>query len=327
MDRSERFYKIREMLRVRRAVPLQDFTAVLEVSVATFKRDLEYLRDRFGMAILWDRACRGYRLDPESPHHELPGLWFNSSEIHALLAMHHLLANLDAGLLAPHIKPLQVRIQALIEKDDHSFEEVARRIRVLPMAARRIESTCFQVIAHALLARRRLCLVHDHRQRNEETEREVSPQRLAHYRDNWYLDAWDHGKEALRVFSVDAIRQAAILNTKARNVPDKTLDAELGSGYGIFAGRKTQTAVLRFTLERARWITGEQWHPKQKGYEHDGAYILEVPYSHDTELVLDILRYGPDVEVLAPNSLRDKVMRLLHQALSQYQQPAQRITP
>ena len=111
---------------------------------------------------------------------------------------------------------------------------------------------------------------------------------------------------------MDAIRQAAILNIKARNVPDKTLDAELGSGYGIFAGRKTQTAVLRFTPERARWVTREQWHPKQKGYEKDGAYILEIPYSDDTELILDILRYGPDVKVLAPNSLRDKVMRLLH---------------
>lgn len=327
MDRSERFYKINDMLRARRSVPLRDFTAALEVSVATFKRDLEYLRDRFGMAILWDRARRGYRLDPESPQHELPGLWFNSSEIHALLAMHHLLANLDPGLLAPHIKPLQVRIQALIEKKDHRFADVARRIRVLPMAARRIESSCFQIIAHALLARRRLRLVHYHRQRNEETKREVSPQRLAHYRDNWYLDAWDHGKEALRVFSVDAIRRVAILNTKARNVSDKTLDAELGSGYGIFAGRKTQWARLRFTLERARWITREQWHPKQKGYEQDGAYVLEVPYSDDRELLMDILKYGADVEVLAPNSLRDKVMRRLHQALSQYEQPVQRITP
>ena len=327
MDRSERFYKIREMLGARGTVALREFTEALEVSVATFKRDLEYLRDRFGMAIIWDRAHHGYRLDPESPNHELPGLWFNSSEIHALLAMHHLLANLDPGLLAPHIKPLQVRIQALIEKTDHRFTDVARRVRVLPMAARRIESSCFHTIAHALLTRRRLRLVHYNRQRNAETERVVSPQRLAHYRDNWYLDAWDHDKKALRVFSVDAIRQAAALNTKARNVPDKTLDAELGSGYGIFAGRKTQWARLRFTLERARWITRELWHPKQKGYEQDGAYMLEVPYSHDAELILDILRYGPDVEVLAPNSLRDKVIRLLHQALSQYQQPAQRITP
>jgi predicted DNA-binding transcriptional regulator YafY len=37
------------------------------------------------------------------------------------------------------------------------------------------------------------------------TEREVSPQRLVHYRDNWYLDAWCHLREDVRSFSIDAI--------------------------------------------------------------------------------------------------------------------------
>lgn len=321
MDRLERFYKIERMLRNREVVPIQEFLDELGVSTATFGRDIEYLRDRLNAPIPWDREKRGYRLydpDPEKTRHELPGLWFNSAEIHALLAFHHLLDRLQSGLLTPHIAPLKKRIQALIGKDDRSFAEVARRIHVLPLAARRIESPRFQTIAHALLARRRLRLVHFHRARNEESAREVSPQRLVHYRDNWYLDAWDHGKRALRTFAMDSIRRATPLDAKARNVPEKMLDAELGSGYGIFAGRKTQTAMLRFTPERARWVAHEQWHPKQKGYEKDGAYILEVPYSNDLELILDILRYGPDVEVLAPETLRTKVQEHLRRAVAVY---------
>jgi predicted DNA-binding transcriptional regulator YafY len=327
MDRSERFYKIRDMLRARGTVPLGDFIAALEISVATFKRDLEYLRDRFGISITWSREQHGYQIDPRSPNRELPGLWFSSIETHALLTFHHFLDNLQPGLLTPHIKPLQERIRKLLEKDDHSFEEIARRIRVLPLAARHIESPCFQSIAHALLARRRLRLVHFHRARNEETAREVSPQRLVHYRDNWYLDAWDHGKNALRTFAVDSIRRAALLDIKARNVPDKTLDTELGNGYGIFAGRKTQAAVLRFTPERARWIASEQWHPKQRGWFEDGYYLLEIPYSDDRELLMDILKYGPDVEVLAPETLRVKVLGYLSQAIDQYRKQHGRITP
>lgn len=326
MGRLDRIYRIEQLLRVRKVVPLRDFLETLEVSVATFKRDIEYLRERLNVPIPWDRERRGYRLydpDPKNLRHELPGLWFNSSEIHALLAFHHLLDHLQPGLLTPHIKPLQERIRKLLKKDDHSFEEIARRIRVLPMAARRIESPCFQSIAHALLARRRLRLVHYHRARNEETEREVSPQRLVHYRDNCYLDAWDHGKEALRTFAVDSVRRAALLDTKARNVPDKTLDAELGNGYGIFAGRKTQTAVLRFTPERARWIASEQWHPRQKGYGKNGAYILEVPYADDRELLMDILKYGPDVEVIAPASLRRAVTERLRLAAQHYNETEQ----
>ena len=322
MGQTERLYKIEQMLRNRKVVPIQDFLKVLGVSPATFKRDIEYLRNRLNAPIPWDRERRGYRLydpDPNAPSHELPGLWFNSAETHALLIFHHLLDNLQPGLLAPHIKPLQDRIQKLLEKDDHSFEEVTRRIRVLPLAARHTDVAHFQTIAHALLARRRLRIVHYNRQRNEETDREVSPQRLAHYRDNWYLDAWDHGKKALRSFAVDSIRKAVPTDKKARTISDKTLDTELGSGYGIFAGRKTQWAKLRFSPERARWVAQEQWHPKQNGrFDEDGYYLLEIPYSDDRELLMDILKYGPDVEVLRPAALRDKVRKQLEIARAQY---------
>lgn len=322
MNRTERFYIIEQRLRAGAAVPVRDFLEQLGVSIATFKRDLEYLRDRMRAPILWDRARRGYRFadpDPRAPRHELPGLWFNSSEIHALLAMHHLLENLQPGLLKPHVEPLKLRIKALLESQHDSAQEVMARIRLLPMAARKIRHGYFETIAKALLQRRRLAIRHYNRTRDAETAREISPQRLAWYRDNWYLDAWDHGKNALRTFSVDGIRRVTPLDKKARNVPGKTLDAELGSGYGIFAGRKTRTAVLRFSPERARWVASEQWHPKQKGYFEGRRYILEIPYTDDRELLMDILKYGPEVEVLKPEALRNKVLEQFRKALSQYQ--------
>lgn len=322
MDRTERFYKIQAMLQGRRAVSTREFLAALEISKATFRRDIDYLRDRLHAPIIYDYVLRGYRLgkeDPDGPRYELPGLWLNSSEAHALLTTHHLLANLQPGLLGPHIEPLKNRIKALLEKGDKSANEVMDRIRVLPLAARRLEPACFQVLAHALLARKRLRIVHYNRAGDKETEREVSPQRLVHYRDNWYLDCWDHGKRALRTFAADAIREAHPLDNEARDLSDEKLDAELGAGYGIFAGKRTRTARLCFTPERARWVTNEQWHPEQKGYFKDEHYILEIPYADDRELLMDILKYGAGVSVLAPKSLRNNVRHRLRQAAAQYE--------
>ncbi len=93
------------------------------------------------------------------------------------------------------------------------------------------------------------------------------------------------------------------------------------------AGPVARFGVLHFTPERARWIANELWHPKQKGYEKDGANFLEVPYSDNRELVMDILKYGPDVEVLAPEALRVKVLEYLSQATDQYRKQGDRITP
>jgi predicted DNA-binding transcriptional regulator YafY len=102
-------------------------------------------------------------------------------------------------------------------------------------------------------------------------------------------------------------------------VPKRDLDATLGAGYGIFSGTKVQWAKLRFTPERARWVASEQWHPQQKAAtDADGRYLLELPYSNPTELVMDILRHGAGVEVLAPPALREAVRRELSATLAAY---------
>ena len=324
MDRTERFYKIDQLLRERRVVPFRAFLEKLEVSRATVKRDLEYLRNRLHAPIAWDREAGGYRYaEPErgpGTQYELPGLWFNASEIHALLAMQHLLARVQGGgILTPHLEPLRLRLRALLGTADDAAEEIQKRVRILDMAARPFELGQFEALGSALLRRKRLHIVYWSRLRDEVTEREVSPQRLVHYRDNWYLDAWCHLRNDLRSFAVEAIRRAEILEKRARNVPEKTLDAVLGSGYGIFSGRRITWAKLRFTPERARWVAAEQWHPRQKGrFEPDGSYVLQVPYSDDRELVMDILKYGSDVEVLGPESLRRRVAGRLRAALGHY---------
>lgn len=323
MDRTERFYRIDQLLGERRVVPFAAFQEKLGVSRATIKRDLEYMRNRLNAPIVWDRERRGYcfaQAERGAGQYELPGLWFSATEIHALLTMQHLLAGLDrGGLLAPHVEPLQARLTSLLDSGDGSIEEITRRIRVIGVASRAVGLEHFSVLASALLRRKRLYIRYYVRARDETTEREISPQRLVYYRENWYLDAWCHLRHELRSFAVDAIRRADILETPAKNISDKTLDAVLGAGYGIFSGRKVQWAKLRFSAERARWIATEKWHPRQKGeWLTDGRYLLELPYSDHRELVMDILRYGPDVEVLAPASLREQVVSRLEAALASY---------
>jgi predicted DNA-binding transcriptional regulator YafY len=323
MDRSERFHKIIRLLKDRRIVSRDAFLEALGVSRATFKRDLGYLRDRMDAPILWDAEAGGYRLaaaSGEPQNYELPGLWLNAGELHALLAMEQLLEGLQPGLLGPHVRPLRERIRRLIEVGDHSAEEVGRRIRILEVGSRPVEPECFQVLASAVLSRRRLRIRHHNRVRSETTERVVSPQRLVHYRDNWYLDAWCHERQALRTFSADVIEAAEMLERGAREIPETKLDRHLGSGFGIFSGARTETAILQFMPTRARWVSRETWHPEQEGqFQLDGSYLLKVPYADPRELVMDILKYGPDVEVLAPMSLAELVTGRLAEAHGLYE--------
>jgi predicted DNA-binding transcriptional regulator YafY len=319
MDRTERFYRIQQMLRQSRVVPVRTFLRELEVSLATFKRDLEYMRSRLHTPIVWDRELNGYRYDKAAPVQELPGLWFSDTEIYALLTMQRLLESLEPGLLGPHVAPLLERLKAAIGSGAHSAAEVHQRIRILHLAKRTLPPQYFQLAAAAVLQRRRLRIKYFSRARNDETEREISPQRLVHYRENWYLDAWCHLRKDIRSFAVDAIRAAEVLDESAVDLTEDELDQVLAAGYGIFSGRDVQWAVLRFSPQRARWVAAEQWHPQQRSRtEADGSYVLELPYSDSRELLMDILKHGAQVEVLAPHELRDEVAGALRAAAAIY---------
>lgn len=323
MERTERFYIIQNLLRAGRPVARSTFLERLEVSPATFKRDLEYLRDRMGAPIVYDHAARGYRLDKSDPMattFELPGLWFSAAEIRALLTLEYIVESLQPGILAQPLAPLRARIRAILGGGDRSRNDIARRIRIIQTGVREVEPRHFQTIASALLNRRRVRIEHYKRATGETLEREVSPQRLVHYRSNWYLDTWCHRRRAIRTFAVDAIETVLLTDRVAREVDEARLDKVTSSGYGIFGGARVETAILQFSPERARWVAREFWHDDQDGsYELDGSYILRVPFSDPRELLMDILRHGAEVTVLAPQSLRDGVRAELARAQARYE--------
>ena len=313
MNQTERFYKIDQMISDGKLVTFPQMQEALEVSRATLRRDLEYMRNRLNAPIVFDRFAGGYRFDTEQPQlggqYELPGLWFSSAEIHALLTMQHLLANLDpGGILTPHIQPLMARLNALLGTAENTAEEIRRRVLVVGVGQRQLKLDHFERVGSALLSRKRLQVTYLSKGKGEVTEREVSPQRLVHYRENWYLDAWCHLRNELRNFAVDSIQHVELLDKPSREVSKRSVDVVLGPGYGMFTGTKVQWARLAFTPERARWVASEQWHPKQKGqFDKTGRYILDIPFADHRELIMDVLKYGADVEVIAPETLRQLV--------------------
>ena len=314
MSMYERIHMIDQMLAGKRFVPFTELQERLEVSRATLKRDLAFMRDRLNAPIVFDRDLGGYRFDKAAQlpgnQYELPGLWFSAEEIHALLTMQHLLANLDSGgLLGPHIQPLLARLTAILGREEGEISEVQKRIKVETVGARQFHLDQFQAVGSALLRRKRLVIDYHARGTDDLTRREISPQRLVYYRDNWYLDAWCHLRNGLRNFAVDAIQRVELLEKKAEDISEKKLNDVLGSGYGIFSGKNVHWATLHFSAERARWVAAERWHPQQKGkFLPDGRYELKVPYNDDRELMMDILKHGADVRVVEPEALREKLI-------------------
>ena len=158
MSDVERLHRIKYMIQARQCVPIQSFLSELEISLATFKRDLEYLRSRMNANIIYDRSMGGYRFDKPMAGEkiELPGLWFSEKEATALVLMQHLLSSLDqGGLIGPHIEPMTNLIDGILGQADTPAKELRQRLKVFGIAARKNAKNYFPEIGSALLKRQR----------------------------------------------------------------------------------------------------------------------------------------------------------------------------
>ena len=323
MDRTERFYKLQSMLLTQPSVKLHEMQEALEVSRATLYRDLNYMRDRLGMPFDYQAALRGYAMTQQTlstKRSELPGIWFTQQELNSLLTMIELISNLQlGGSLLSYVAPLKSRLEGLLDDGMDYPTAAQQRISIVPSAQRQVSNEHFQLTTFALSQRKRLNIKYFSRRAGHTTERQVSPQRLLYYRDNWYLDAYCHLREGLRRFSLDAIASLSLTEQTAHDLSATEWHETSVTNYSTFNSTEQHIAKLRFTPFKAQWVSRELWHPKQSGQQTaDGSYVLNVPYRHDTDLIQDILAHGADVQVLCPLALKQKVAEMIKKMVNVY---------
>ncbi len=311
MDRYERITALHRLLKsARYPVTVATLQDKLGCSRATVYRDLAFLRDALMAPIEGDgEAGFRYQAD-ESDRFELPGLWLSSEELHALLASQHLLARTGGGVLSSVLAPLQQRIESLLAAQAGVSNWPVDRVRVIPHRGRKFDEG--QLPQRGLggagappAGVRVPCPFH--RRADQAHRLAAAPDPLPR---QLVPDAWDHDREALRSFAVDRIHKARVVDSTARDVADSELDEQLGASYGIFSGAPKGWATILFSAKAARWVADEHWHSKQQGrFLADGRYELKVPYSVSRELLMDVLHYGSDAEIVEPVMLREQARR------------------
>ncbi len=320
MNSLDRIHSLHRILSSRRRpVSAGDLMEELGCSRSTLFRVIGYLRDRLG-APLDNVPGQGYVYGRDGGRFELPGLWFGQDELEALLAMDELLGRVQPGLLEERLAPLRGRVRSILDRGRRGGEPFpAHRFRILRAHGREVATPAFLAVATAVVERRRIAFDYAARTTGKTARRRTSPQRLVYYRDQWYVDGWDEDRDSLRTYALDRVESPQALAETARDVPEDDLIEAFGAGYGLFSGPVRGRARLRFQPERARWVADERWHGRQEATRlPDGRFELVVPYSEVDELLGEILRYGPDVEVLEPPELVELVKERLRRAAEAY---------
>ena len=319
MARLERFYRLDQLLRQKKAVTRREIEETFEISRATFKRDLEYLRDRLDYPIVYDPAVRAYRLETsgdEESTEPLKRVPLDARDPRAVLASAGAIAEVSAALATGVREP---------EPAPQSRERgsVTDRIRVISLLWPRVHTETFRAVISAVVRRRRLgvrcqgaCLGAD-----ATANHELSPQRLTRYCNVWFVDAWCHTHQCCTSVRIRAIDTSWPSTQRAIHLDLDALEDALDSRYGLYTSQSKHVAVLQFHPETASLIDGDMWDEAGMGERRpDGSYVLKIPYWEPRDLLPEILRLGTQVRVLGPDELRNAVVAHLTEALEAYEE-------
>ena len=337
MRDSMRRLLIDRLLTERKIVTFEELTTLLKASAPTVKRDLRYMREILGAPIVYSRVLGGYSYDPGSKNKmrangKLSPLgmgrktWYSPQELFVLVKMTNLLSELakdETSAIYQDLEPLKARVLSVMSVGGTLPSQFLPYIKIVDESSEGLhgEPDTFASVGAALSSHRRLQILYENRARQDgkSSIREVSPLRLVHYRNRWYVDTYCHTTTEFRTFAIENIRRAEILTKRAQSFRPKEISDNLDSGYGLFRGKTPKEAVLLFDRDVAMYIRRQTWHPKQRMVAQGSSLRVTVPYSDPTELVGEIMRWGNHVTVAEPKELRETVRESLQATFKQYQ--------
>jgi len=157
------------------------------------------------------------------------------------------------------------------------------------------------------IASKRVLELHYYKENEDQfTKRRVEPYRLENGKEGWYVECFDLGKEAVRHFKLDRIKEASLAEEGFEPRPQVE---ELAGVEGWMTDGEVPTAsVARVWVspDRARWLREERTVVEELA---DGAVIVEVPYAGTSWLVREILRGAGDLVVLEPEDARAAILK------------------
>ncbi len=268
-----------------------------EVSVATAKRDINYLRDRLLAPLSYDSRQNGYYYREEG--FNLP--FENSPKIVFLLAMLNKLAE-EAGLKKlPEVGLLENRLATMLSPD---YETLIDSLHCEWIEVESIDHRIFTSIIEAVVRKKIICLEY-RSSRGKISSRNVAPRQIINYQGRWYLRAFCYLRKDTRLFHIGRINSAKLTEN---TIPPGTGEPDqLSRSFGIFKGEPRYLAKILFTSTAAELVRNQYWHKDQRMLTVREGVELQLPVSDDREIVMKILQYGAMARPLSPPELVERV--------------------
>lgn len=286
----------------------------LRVSWHTIHRDLNALRDDEGAPIQYDASRKGYVLADSG--WALPPVMLSQQEVFAFSVASRMLQPFRGTPLEMSLSSLFAKIERSLEGTvTLSAEALTDQVSMIPDDYVPLSPERWVAMAGHVERGEGISLSYQTFSGNRKRYR-LAPVHLAAYHGNWYVLAYPLGRDEVRTFALSRIRSVRVLSRPGW--APKPFDAarHLKDAFGINRGEEEHRVHVRASAKIATYIGERRWHPTQTLiHRRDGRLDLFMVTRGWKEVVRWVLSWQPDMEVLAPRSLRERVREKMQEGV------------
>jgi predicted DNA-binding transcriptional regulator YafY len=278
---------------------------MFEVAKRTVYDDLRLLRESTGEDFVYDHFKGGYI--NKNPKKKLLEFELDTGELFALTLGKDMLAEYSGTTFEPILRRAIDKISdRLPERVKIDMNELRSIVHFKPVGIVTVPRQTFLDFNRACQTDRSVQLDYFSAHNGENTTRKIDPYRLVESRGAWYVVAYCHLRNDLRMFALHRISSHKLLDVPPETkYTQEQIAVWMSTAFLLEHGEPEQQATVRFNPTAARYIRERKWHPSQKLTDtDDGGCILTFPTRRLDEVKRWLLEYGANAEVLEPSTLR-----------------------
>jgi len=227
-----RIHVIHEQLSAGTHPNCRSLAELLEVSTKTIQRDLDFMRDEFGMPLEFDPLHNGYHYTREVG--AFPPLQIGMDELMSLFVARKVMSSIAGtaveALLRSGFDRLAQHAHGSVKI---SWQDLDRAFSVHDNGSMIPDLGRIELLSAALVKHRKLFFRYTSARNNRTKGRTVRPLHLAQIKGGWYLFAWDEEANDIRIFALPRIQELEILKETFTEPADFDLDEYLQGSMGL----------------------------------------------------------------------------------------------
>ena len=321
LNHTERLLNLVYMIQKSPGIQAGELAKIFGRTTRTIQRDISNLR-KAGFSIASSTgAAGGFR---SRGSYYLKPLVFTGEEALAIFVASRVLLEQKGFPFRDDLESALAKISQVIrEKDKDFFKSLEPRTSIVVKQIKDYYpwGEVFTEINQAILDRAIIEITYDSYNSGTVSVRKVNPYHIMFREGCWYLIAYCHRREEIRIFRVDRIKDLRKTDKQFSSPEDFSLHEYFKKSWQMGKGEPV-TVKVRFEPPVSRLIRENTWHPTQEIKELEGdSLIYTVQVEGTWEIKQRILGWGAAAECLEPEELREEIGREVWEMIGRYRLP------